>query len=187
MQLSDLLSLYTVKIFNSNTPVFTLALEMSHGTGFIAEAIKNEKGLEVFRIFTNKHVVETKMNGFAQNLSVTFHSQNSNQIKIKADLVFKSDVHDFAVLEVPVAEVLKNEIEIAIAPLPWSKHRKSRALPYADQLNELEKQLREAQTYFEEIKGQESIAVGNPFDGENVMTSGTITGFNVHPMNGPQI
>lgn len=187
VSLSDILSLYTVKVFNANSPVFTLDLEMGHGTGFVVEKIKNDKGISVYRMFTNKHVIETKRKGFAQNLLVSFHSQSSNQIKLKADLVYTSPLHDFAVLEVPVSEVKKYNIATDVSPLPWSRHRRSKALPHAAELNKIEKQIREAKTYFDGIKGQEAIAVGNPFDGENVITFGSITAFNVDPMGGPFI
>ena len=184
---SDYLSLFTVKVYNTTSDIFDPKLEGGHGTGYIVEKVKNNANVEVYRIFTNRHVIDVQSSDYVQNIAVTFHSHESNEAKLNATLVYKSSLHDFAVLEVPVSEVEKHGIRVTEAPLPWSKHDVNKEGAFANELNEFEKQMRESPDVFTKIKGATSIAIGNPFNGENVITKGSITAFQTNPMQGPYI
>lgn len=121
MSLTDYLSTFTVKVSNLTSPIFNPKLGGGSGTGYIVTKVRNEKGVEVYHLFTNRHVIESSQGSSSmQNISVAFHSAPGAEFK--AQLVYKSDLHDFAVLEVNAKEVESLKIPITPAPLPISAH-----------------------------------------------------------------
>ena len=183
VSIPDYMSLFTVKVNNRTASIFTPVLSGGLGTGFVVNRVKNKEGKDVLHIFTNRHVIESAPESM-QNLSVDFHS-SPNAPSIPAKLVYKSDLHDFAILEVPLEEVVKNQISVMPAPMPLSAHDPKD--PQNAQLNMLEKALRESPLYFPGLKGMKTYAVGNPLGAENVLTEGSINTFRMDGASGPYL
>ena len=181
LSIPDYMSLFTVKIENKMASVFTPQLTGGHGTGFVVNGVK-KNGEKFLHIFTNRHVVKAP-SGYMQNVTVSFHADPSGT-DIKAKVAYISDVHDFAILEVPVAEIEKHPIDVQGAPMPFSQH--DPRTQAGQSLNKLEEMIRSAPMYFPGLKGAGTIAVGNPLNSNNIFTKGHVNGFTMSP-EGPMI
>jgi S1-C subfamily serine protease len=153
-----------VKIVNSGSNIFTAETSGGHGTGFIVSIDQKEGKI---LIFTNKHVIESD-NLHATKLTVEFNTNNRKPEVAQGKLLFVSRIHDFAVVEVQLKDL--SQARIRALPTPNEKS------PYFDYAAN-ERDLRLA----------EVVAVGNPFDGSNITSTGAITGIKFDPVQGPFI
>lgn len=170
----DYMSMFSVKVNNRFASIFNPQLSGGQGTGFIVQGLQKSDGTRVAHIFTNKHVIDAPP-GTMQSITIDLHSAPSDHPSFKAALVYKSDVHDFAILEVSLDELEKSGIPFVQAPMPLSQHDPSTA--EGQRLNQFEKMIRSATTVFPGIKGLTSYAMGNPLGSDNIFTKGNITGF----------
>lgn len=171
---ADYMSLFTVKVNNMFSNIFNPQLTGGVGTGFIANGYVHADGRRVIHIFTNKHVIETGP-GTMQNLTVDFHGGSaSGKSSFPAKLVYKSEVHDFAVIEVSMDDVDAAGVQYAQAPLPFSQHLEG--TPDAKNLNQLEAAIRSAPMIFPALKDKTVYAVGNPLGSDDILTKGTVNG-----------
>lgn len=154
-----------VKIDNIAADIFTADTSASHGTGFfIGIDPETKKGI----IFTNKHVIEKQENE-AQQLILEFNTNERRGERIKANLIYTSLLHDFAVVEFDPSRLKRADLS---APL----HLPPQNSPLYDFVaNE------------RALRGLDVMAIGNPFDGTNVTTYGQITGLRNDPSKGPFI
>ena len=173
ISIPDFMSMFTVKVHNSFASMFSPQLNGGVGTGFVVNRLKNKDGVDVVHIFTNKHVIDMPSN-YMQNLKVSFHS-DPKSTDLDAKLIYRSDLHDFAVLEVPVAEIIKHKFNMQGAPLPLSQH--DHKSENGQGLNQLEAMIRQAPMFYEGIKGGDTIAIGNPLGGDDIFTKGRVSGF----------
>lgn len=172
---ADYMSLFSVKVNNYFSSIFNPQMNGGTGTGFIATGFQKPDGTKVIHIFTNKHVIDVP-SGSMQNLSVDFHGgSQTGKTNFKAELIYKSEVHDFAVLEVSMNEVEAAGVQFTQAPMPLSQYDPS--TPQGKYLNQLEEALLNAQTVFPPLKGKKAYAVGNPLGSNDILTEGVISGF----------
>ncbi|MBX3021827.1 MAG: trypsin-like peptidase domain-containing protein [Bdellovibrionales bacterium] len=154
-----------VKITNTVANIFEPSPQQSHGTGFfVGLDPKSGRGL----IFTNKHVIDS-IPLQAQQLKLEFNTQDPVGETVSAKLIYVSNVHDFAVLEFDV-QALKRAKPSSQLKLPSAQS------PLFDFV-------RNARA----LRGYPVLAIGNPFDGSNVVTYGEVTGLQMREVAGPFI
>lgn len=163
-----------VKINNTVAPVWGGEMEGGHGTGFIV-GIREVKRLDGkidvrLLIFTNKHVIN-RPRMHAQKIVVSFnvHSDRTDVLArpedVRGDLLFVSEVLDFAVVEVSLGDIRRAEPKIVpIAP------------PGSQEYEYIASSVR--------MRGTPTTAIGFPFDGDSVFTSGQLTALWTHPVLG---
>lgn len=151
-----------VRISRQEANILTAQPNSGTGTGFVTEMIDGK-----YIIFTNKHVTDAE-NLQAVQLNVNFNGVNGGVETVPAKVVYVSNIHDFAVLEVNVEDV---------------KFAKPRVLPVAMPdsvffnygVNSLD------------LRMVDVVVMGNPAGETNVTTSGTITGYKFDMIQGPFI
>lgn len=153
-----------VKIVSMESNVFSANSSGGHGSGFIVGV---DKKANKILIFTNKHVIEASdLN--AQKIVVEFNTEQRRPERVEGELIYVSRLHDFAVLTVDLDQVKRAKLRVLAMPHPKS--------PFFDFVKN-ERQLR----------GQATVAIGNPLDGSNITTSGSVTGLKFDPSMGPFI
>ncbi|MGE0762320.1 MAG: S1C family serine protease [Bdellovibrionales bacterium] len=148
---------FTVKVINQMASVFTASRGGGHGTGFYVGDGKNQSGESVGYIFTNNHVIKQNT-GMVQKLSLEFTTDTEVPEEVDAQLVFSSQVHDFAVLAFKIADLKRLKGKIQPAPIP----------PRDSKLYSFGK-------YGRELQGRPTLAQGNPFASEASTTYGNIS------------
>ena len=153
-----------VKVFNQSNDIFTAEKSNGHGSGFFVGIDKETgKGL----IFTNEHVInKSELN--VQRLAIEFPTSQRGEI-IPAKILFVSQLHDFAVLEFDPKLLKRADLSRPLKiPDPES--------PLYDFVpNQLQ------------LRGLDVVAIGNPFEGQNITTFGYVTGLYWDPGQGPYI
>lgn len=161
----EMLMYSVVKINNLVADVFSPDPGSSHGSGFfVGVDAETKKGL----IFTNRHVIETSP-AHAQQLTVEFNTDDVVGEKVPARLLYVSNLHDFAVLEFDPSKLERAKLNVPL-------HLPTKESPFLDFVDNARR-----------LRGSPVLAIGNPFDGENVFTYGEITGLQMRDMEGPFI
>lgn len=159
------LMLGVVKIQVDDASVFGAARGGGHGSGFLVNVdAKTGRGI----IFTNRHVIETS-DLKAQKITVEFPTDQRRPEVIDGKLIFVSRVHDFAVLEVDLAQLKRARPRVLAMPDPERS-------PFFDFV-----------AHERQLRGQKVLSIGHPLDGSNISTHGQITGLSIDPHDGPYI
>jgi S1-C subfamily serine protease len=164
-------SRFTVKVLTKLAHVFHFDPEDSTGSGFIYEIRKNDKGEEVGVVFTNKHVVDSKVDNVVREIKLEFQTDTIIPESIPAKVIFESHYEDFAAIEFKLSDLkrVKKHIRPALTPQPGS--------PYLDY----------AKNYRKVFHGLVVAAQGSPLEADLAMTEGIITSFARDDKNGDLI
>jgi S1-C subfamily serine protease len=150
---------FTVKVMNDMAGIFDADRSAGHGTGFIVGTRKDGRtGREFIIIFTNNHVIESQIDQ-VQDLRVLFNTETDAPEAVKAKLVYRSQIHDFAVLEVDRAGIKRAKAMMASALIPPNDHP-----------------LYQFSRYHRELQGRPVLAKGNPYDSTDAASRGYISG-----------
>ena len=160
-----------VKVLNVTAPIWGGNMSGGHGTGFVVgireKKMPDGKIDHKVVIFTNKHVID-KPRMHAQNLKVEFNVRGTRgdaiarPESVDADLLFVSEVLDFAVVEVSLSQIKRATPKILPVAPPGSPEYEF--IPNSVRL-----------------RGTPTEAVGFPGDGDSIFTSGQVTGLWAHP------
>lgn len=167
MSALDYTSRFTVKVINQAVNLFMGGMQGGHGTGFLVDIRVNEKDEKIGVIFTNNHVIEASGRSVIQRLLLQFTTDTDVPETVSAQLVYSSQIHDFAVLEFRISDLKRVAQKIQPAPLPPPRHP----------LYEFDKN-------FRALQGRPTMAQGNPLSSSAVTTYGQITGRDVNLVNG---
>lgn len=172
MDIGEFSARFVMQIGCSNISLFgSERLSAGTGTGFIYKFQIDPKTQKVYGIvFTNKHVV-AEIPYTKRNLTLDFSGPENTREQTKAELVYESNLHDFAVLKFELAELsaeLQQQLQPGIFPQKDSKFYQF---------------VKNARS----LQGQHTIALGNPLGGINITTFGQITGIQEVGSDGPMI
>lgn len=146
---------FSVKILNRFSSSFVPHIHQGHGTGFIVDI--NEKSAFVF---TNKHVVQhPAFQG--QSLQVEISPSDGRIVRVPAELVYKSEVYDFAIVRFDPS-LMKEDVRSFLRTVPLASAPE-----------------------FEEIarRGREVMVYGFPHDSDHVANFGRISSLRVELFN----
>lgn len=151
---------FVVRIINQSANVFSPSGEDGHGTGYLVGFREDPDGSQIGIVFTNRHVIEADPLA-AQALGLEFSTDTDIPEMISGSLVYVSNIHDFAVVEFDLSELKRAKKFLNPARLPAPED------PRYD-----------FATHYRALQGRPVMALGNPFDGNNITTFGQITGIN---------
>ncbi len=154
-----------VQVVNRTAELFSGEPGGGHGTGFIFEIV-GDKG----RVFTNNHVIASDWFE-AQKLNLNFSIQGELPESVPATVVFKSRVHDFAVLEFNIKDL--NRARKIIRPVKTPDSKKDPRYDF--------------ERNFRQLSQLPVSAYGFPLDGKEITTIGYINGIERDPLQGPLI
>ncbi len=166
---NEFTSRFTVKISAQVANMFSAQPASWHGTGFLAEIRKDANGKEIGVIWTNDHVAGSDMIQ-VRELKIAFSTDTEVPETVKAEVVYQSQLIDFAVLEFPMESLKRSRARVQPARFPS---------PDSPFYNFVKNQ--------RDLQGVDTLAQGNPFDSENIITFGKITGSWSHFMKGTYI
>jgi len=146
---------FSVKILNRFSSSFTPQIQQGHGTGFIVDI--DDKAAYVF---TNKHVVQhPSFQG--QSLQVEISPEDGRVVRVPAQIVYKSEVYDFAIVKFDPS-LIKEEVRAFLKAVPLASSEE-----------------------FEQIarRGREIMVYGFPHDSDHVANFGRISSLQVELFN----
>lgn len=158
---------FVVKVHNKEASPFSgVMTSQSHGTAFVVDVNEDEGTIT---LFTNRHVIETHSAFMAQSLQIAVSNSQVPEMA-DAELIYKSNLYDFAVLKVKMADLPRTGKNLRALPLPPPDHPFFHFPQNMGVLN-----------------GRTALAAGNPYDSEQIVTEGRITGIHNSLVDGPSI
>lgn len=146
---------FVVKVLSQTADVFEPQVQGGHGTGFVYQI---DREMDEVTIFTNHHVVATSKYD-VQRVFVEVNAEKGLPESVAAEVLYRSNLHDFAVLKIRFSDLKRTGQRIMEAPIPPQGH------PFLNP--DPERRL---------LQGRPVIAFGNPLGSDNIATRGDVTG-----------